>query len=49
MTPEIAQQNAYMFDIRPTLRYESRFMHYGMGNKPFLGANPPYGALVTYY
>lgn len=49
MTPEIAQENAYMFDIRPAMRYESRFMHYGMGNKPFVGANPPYGAVVTYY
>jgi len=49
MTPEIAAQNAYLFDPRPATRYESRFTHYGIGNKPFAGPNPPYGAVLTYY
>lgn len=49
MTPEIEQQNAYLFDIRPAMRFARRFEHYGIGNKPYVGPNPPYGAILTYY
>src|SRR5581483_4696254 len=31
------------------LRYTSRFTRYGIGDWPFTGPNPPYGALITYY
>jgi len=49
MTPEIQQQSAYLFDIRPAMRFARRFEHYGIGNQPFAGPNPPQGALITYY
>jgi hypothetical protein len=38
-----------MFDIRPALRFTTRFTRYGIGDKPFTGQNPPYGALITYH
>ena len=37
-----------LFEPRNTIRYSSRFTRYGIGNKPFAGPNPPYGALITY-
>ncbi len=49
MTKEVFDSEAHLFDIRPALRYAARFTRYGMGNKPFAGPNPPYGALITYY
>ena len=49
MTPQILNSNAYLFSIRPALRYTSRFSRYGIGDKAFAGPNPPAGALITYY
>ena len=49
MTPEISARDAHLFDVRPALRYTTRFTRYGIGNKPFAGPNPPYGALIAYY
>ncbi|MDQ2976570.1 MAG: hypothetical protein M3R69_14325 [Acidobacteriota bacterium] len=49
MTPAILNSNAYLFPIRPALRFASRFTRYGIGDKAFAGPNPPYGALITYY
>ena len=49
MTPQILSSNAYLFSVRPALRYTSRFSRYGIGDKQFTGANPPAGALITYY
>src|SRR5678815_4616521 len=49
MTPEIMSSNAYLFPVRPALRYASRFTRYGTGDKQFAGPNPPTGALITYY
>jgi len=49
MTPEIMSGNAYLFPVRPALRYASRFTRYGAGDKQFAGPNPPAGALITYY
>jgi len=49
MTPEIMSSNAYLFPVRPALRYASRFTRYGTGDKQFAGPNPPAGALITYY
>jgi photosystem II stability/assembly factor-like uncharacterized protein len=40
---------AVLFEPRASMRYDSRFTRYGIGNKPFAGPNPPYGALITYY
>ncbi len=44
----VASQPAVLFEPRNTIRYSSRFTRYGIGNKPFAGPNPPYGALLTY-
>ena len=49
MSEAIAASDAYLFDIRPALRYTSRFTRYGIGEKVFAGSNPSYGALITYY
>ena len=49
MNQQILDSNAYLFPIRPALRYSSRFSRYGIGDKQFLGPNPPAGALITYY
>ena len=49
MTPEVARQEAHLFELRPALRYATRMTRYGIGDKVFAGQNPPYGALVSYY
>ena len=49
LTPQIMSSNAYLFPVRPALRYTSRFTRYGTGDKQFAGPNPPAGALITYY
>ena len=49
MSEEIAKSDSYLFDVRPGLRFTSRFTRYGIGDKVFAGPNPPYGALITYY
>jgi photosystem II stability/assembly factor-like uncharacterized protein len=43
-----APLRAELFDVRPALRFPSRFTRYGLGDKSFRAANPPSGALVTY-
>jgi photosystem II stability/assembly factor-like uncharacterized protein len=49
MTPDLMRADAHLFDIRPALRFTTRFTRYGIGDRVFTGQNPPYGALVTYY
>jgi len=49
MTPQILNSSAHLFNIRPALRYTSRFTRYGIGDKVFTGPNPANGALITYY
>jgi len=49
MSSEVQASDAHLFDIRPALRFTTRFTRYGIGDKPFTGPNPPYGALITYY
>jgi photosystem II stability/assembly factor-like uncharacterized protein len=49
MTPQILSSNAYLFSVRPALRYAGAFTRYGIGDKQFTGPNPPPGALITYY
>jgi photosystem II stability/assembly factor-like uncharacterized protein len=49
MSEQVLESEAYLFDMRPALRFTSRFARYGIGYKPFVGPNPPYGALITYY
>ncbi len=49
MNDAVRAADLHMFDIRPALRYTTRFTRYGIGDEPFTGQNPPYGALVTYH
>ncbi|HEV2836648.1 MAG TPA: hypothetical protein VGW58_15100, partial [Pyrinomonadaceae bacterium] len=49
ITQQIWSSSAYVFPIRPALRFSSRFTRYGIGDKQFTGPNPPAGALITYY
>jgi hypothetical protein len=49
MNDTVRAADMHMFDIRPALRFTTRFTRYGIGDKPFTGQNPPYGALVTYH
>jgi photosystem II stability/assembly factor-like uncharacterized protein len=37
-----------LFEMRPALRFPSRFTRYGLGDKVYRGPNPPAGALITY-
>ncbi len=49
MNADIAGKDATLFDVRPTVRFTTRFTRYGIGDKPFAGPNPPSGALITYF
>ena len=49
MTADILKRDAHLFSVRPGLRFATRFTRYGVGDKAFVGPNPPYGALITYY
>ncbi len=49
MTAEVARSDAYLFEPRAALRHTTRMTRYGVAEKAFAGANPPYGALLTYY
>ena len=40
---------AYLFPIRPALRYSVRATRSGEGDTEFAAANPPYGAILNYY
>jgi len=46
---DVAARRSHLFPPRPAVRFTSRFTRYGLGGKVFKGANPPYGALITYY
>lgn len=45
----VLNADARLFDVRPALRFTTRFTRYGMGDAIFAGPNPPGGALITYY
>jgi len=49
MSDSVRASELHMFDIRPALRFATRFTRYGIGDEPFTGPNPPYGALITYH
>jgi photosystem II stability/assembly factor-like uncharacterized protein len=49
MNSELASKDAHLFEVRPALRFTTRFTRYGIGDKVFAGPNPPSGALVYYY
>ncbi|MBL8227662.1 MAG: hypothetical protein JNL98_04270 [Bryobacterales bacterium] len=49
MSAEIAAKPAHLFAARPALRHATPMRAYGLGGKAYAAANPPYGALLTYY
>lgn len=49
LTSDILARPAYLFSVRPTLRYNTKPTRYGIGDKVFRGPNPPNGALITYH
>jgi photosystem II stability/assembly factor-like uncharacterized protein len=49
MNADLASRDATLFDVRPALRFTTRFTRYGIGDKVFAGPNPPNGAVITYY
>src|SRR6185295_11717985 len=48
MTAEVAAKSAFLFDLRPALRFAQKDTTYALGDAAFRGKNPPYGAIVTY-
>ncbi len=49
LSPEILNQDAYIFTTRTATRFATKPTRYGIGDGVFQGPNPPYGALVSYY
>ena len=49
INPDILQQPVFLFPVRPAMRFSSQMSRYGIADKVFKGANPPFGALLTYY
>ncbi len=49
LSGEVLSRDVHLFDIRPAIRFTTRFTRYGIGDKVFTGPNPPYGALITYH
>jgi hypothetical protein len=49
MNADLAAKDATLFDVRPAIRFTTRFTRYGIGDKPFTGPNPPSGAIIQYY
>jgi photosystem II stability/assembly factor-like uncharacterized protein len=49
MSQTVLNSEATLFDVRPGLRFTTRFTRYGIGDAVFTGPNPPSGALIHYY
>lgn len=53
MNAQVVEESAHLFGMRPALRFDGAGRGGGSvgqaGNKPFVGANPPPGAPITYY
>jgi photosystem II stability/assembly factor-like uncharacterized protein len=49
MSQQIRDSAVHLFDVRPAYRFATMMTRYGIGDRPFAGQNPPYGALITYY
>jgi photosystem II stability/assembly factor-like uncharacterized protein len=46
---QLGDKPAHLFDMRPALRFPTRFTRYGIGDKRHRAPNPARGALITYY
>jgi photosystem II stability/assembly factor-like uncharacterized protein len=49
MNQTVLDSRATLFDVRPAYRFATRMTRYGVGDKIFRGANPPSGAIISYY
>jgi photosystem II stability/assembly factor-like uncharacterized protein len=49
MNQTVLSSDVTLFDVRPALRFTTRFTRYGIGDAVFTGPNPPTGALIHYY
>ena len=49
INPAILASSAFLFDMRPAVRFSVRLSRTDIGQKEYRGTNPPYGALITYY
>ncbi len=46
---EAKEKLAYLFPIRRAVRFQVKPTRYGIGDKVYVGPNPPYGALLSYF
>jgi photosystem II stability/assembly factor-like uncharacterized protein len=49
MDARVRDTRTELFDVRPGYRYSMKDTRFMIGHKVWLGANPAYGALITYY
>ena len=49
MNENVLSRDNFLFNVRPAIRFTTRFTRYGIGDDVFQGENPPKGALITYY
>jgi hypothetical protein len=47
--PSVVSGPAHLFDVRAAMRFTMMPTRYGIGDEPFRGPNPPYGALITFH
>jgi photosystem II stability/assembly factor-like uncharacterized protein len=47
-TAEVLGRPLHLFPVRSAVRFAQKPTRYGIGDEPFRGENPPYGALVTF-
>ena len=43
------KEEAFLFDVRPALRFPMDPSRYGQGDRVWVAENPPFGALITYF
>jgi hypothetical protein len=48
-TPIQGLGSTELYDVRPAIRFTMMPTRYGIGDEPFRGPNPPYGALITFH
>ncbi|MGH9332577.1 MAG: WD40/YVTN/BNR-like repeat-containing protein, partial [Vicinamibacteria bacterium] len=46
---ETRDKSAHLFPIRRAVRFQVKPTRYGIGDKTYVGPNPPYGALASYF
>ena len=47
--PEVTSKSVHVFPVPRSWRFTTRFTRYGLGDRAYRGANPPGGALITYW